>query len=101
MVVKIKRKTPGNRVATHKRREKTSKHNCALCGAVLHGVKRGTNSQIRKSKKSQRRPERPYGGQLCTRCTRKVIVLKAKVRFGLVKPEDIPLSLRSFVEVKK
>ncbi len=101
MAVKIKRKTPGRRVATHKRREKTSKHKCALCGAVLHGMKRGTNSEIRRASKSQRRPERPFGGQLCTKCFRKVMILRAKVKFKILHPEEVPLSLRDYVTAKK
>ena len=100
-MVIVKRKTPGSHVATHTRREKTSKHKCAICGSVLHGMVRGTNSEVRKAKRSQRRPERPFGGQLCTKCSRKVLILRAKSMFGLIKPEDVPLSLRDYVGGKK
>ncbi len=99
-MVIIKRKTPGRRVATHIKREKTSKHKCVICNAVLHGMKRGTNSEIRKVSKSQRRPARAFGGQLCTKCSRKILILRTKLRFGILAPEEIPLSLRDYVGVK-
>ena len=100
-MVIVKRKTPGSHVATHTRREKTSRHKCTLCGSILHGMKRGTNSEIRSATKSQRRPERPYGGQLCTRCTRKVLIVKAKILFGIIKPEEVSISLRDYVGIKE
>ena len=47
-----------------------SKAHCAKCGAVLKGVKTGPAYKMSKLAKTERRPERPYGGMLCSRCTR-------------------------------
>jgi len=56
------------------RKRKESKQQCGSCGAVLKGIPR---VKISKLSKTQRRPERPYGGVLCSKCTRKKMVEKA------------------------
>jgi len=71
-------KTPGGKTQLVYKRPKTSKHKCAACGAILKGVPNRRPSKVRKLPKSLRRPERPYGGQLCSSCTRKK--LRQKVR---------------------
>ena len=53
------------------KKKKPSKHVCAECGAVLHGVPRGRPYEIAKLAKSQKRPNRPFGGYLCPKCARK------------------------------
>jgi len=67
-------KAPGGRVSVHRKRFRPNKPQCAECGAELKGVIRGTPCQVAKTSKTQRRPERPYGGVLCSRCTRKKIL---------------------------
>ena len=55
-----------------------SKHVCAECGAVLHGVPRGRPYEIGKLAKSQKRPNRPFGGYLCPKCARKHFKTEAR-----------------------
>ncbi len=96
---KIKRRTPGGRVVVHIRREKTGKHVCALCGRPLHGVPHGKRPvQVRKLSKSERRPERVFGGVLCAECARKVIDDAFYVKAGVKKIEEIDIRERKFVE---
>jgi len=72
MVKKIKKRMPGGKVKIIKRRKKTKAAHCAVCGAPLQGVPRLEPSKLRKLPKSRRRPNRPYGGYLCTRCMREL-----------------------------
>ncbi len=69
-------KTPGGKTAMHYRRKKPAKAHCASCGKVLSGVPHGLSYQIRALPKTQRRPERPYGGVLCSPCMRAKFVEK-------------------------
>jgi len=72
----LKRKrvrTPGNRLVTHYKRKKPSVAKCAICKKPLHGVPRLNPVQMRKLAKSKRRPERPYGGNLCSSCMRDLL----------------------------
>ncbi|AIJ06085.1 50S ribosomal protein L34e [Methanocaldococcus sp. 16A] len=75
---RIYRRTPGGRIVIHYKRRKPNKAKCAVCGAELHGVPRGRPVEIRKLPKSQRRPERPYGGYLCPRCLKRLMIQKAR-----------------------
>lgn len=51
---------------------------CANCGKKLQGVPRLQPSKLRKLPKSRRKPNRPYGGYLCSECMRELF--RKKVR---------------------
>ena len=71
---RVFKKTPGGDTVVHYRQRKPSVAKCGECGAVLHGIPRGNNSKVGKLSKTQRRPERPFGGVLCSKCMRKKII---------------------------
>lgn len=71
-------KVPGGRTVTHYRRRKPSDAKCANCGKDLKGVPRLRSFILRKLPKTKKRPERPYGGNLCSKCMREVF--REKVR---------------------
>ncbi|AEH06663.1 50S ribosomal protein L34e [Methanothermococcus okinawensis] len=75
---KISRRAPGNKTVLHYRREKPSNARCACCGALLNGVPKGRAYQIAKLSKTEKRPERPYGGYLCPKCLKRLIIEKAR-----------------------
>jgi large subunit ribosomal protein L34e len=68
--------TPGGRVKVHYVKKRPSPARCASCGKPLHGVPRGLPSEIAKLSKSKKRPERPYGGNLCPSCAKSRIKSK-------------------------
>ena len=71
-------RTPGSRTTIHYRKRKPSKAKCGSCGAALKGIARERPSKIKNLPKTQKRPERPFGGVLCTKCMR--IKFKAMAR---------------------
>ncbi len=71
-------KTPGGNTVLHHRRRKPGKAQCNMCGDYLKGVPRDIHGRIKKFSKTQKRPERPFGGVLCSKCMRKVMVEKAR-----------------------
>ena len=75
---KIFVKTPGSNTNVQYRQRKPSKAVCAHCKKELAGVPRELPAKMRNMPKTAKRPERPYGGVLCSACMRKV--MKAKVR---------------------
>ncbi|MEM5793136.1 MAG: 50S ribosomal protein L34e [Candidatus Aenigmatarchaeota archaeon] len=77
---KTQKKVPGGRTVIHYRRGKTNPARCGNCGRELKGVPRLRASEMRKLAKTERRPERPYGGVLCSECMREVF--RKKVRVG-------------------
>ncbi len=71
-------RTPGGvlkRVFTLGRPKKA---HCANCSKELAGVARARPNKLRKINKSQRRPERPQGGKLCSGCTRNIMKEKGR-----------------------
>ena len=74
-------RTPGNRLITQykKRRPKSAK--CAICKKPLHGVPRLNPVDMGKLAKTKRRPERPYGGNLCSGCMRDLLRKTVRDRF--------------------
>lgn len=74
---RVQIRTP-RKTVVHYRRKKPKKAHCSKCGAVLKGVPRERPYKLRKFAKTQRRPERPYGGVLCSRCMRRLFIEKAR-----------------------
>ena len=70
--------TPGGERKIHYERRRPAAPKCAQCKKPLPGVARGTPAEVKKLSKTQRRPERPYGGVLCSQCLRKEMIKKAK-----------------------
>ncbi len=54
---------------TYKKRKPKVAH-CANCKAELKGVPRLRPYKAQNTPKSQKRPQRPFGGKLCSKCTR-------------------------------
>ena len=75
---KIFVKTPGGRTTVHYRERKPKRAHCAHCKTQLSGVPRELPAVLRSLPKSARRPERPYGGVLCSACTRTLLQAKAR-----------------------
>ena len=71
-------KKPGNTVNISYRKAKPSKAKCAKCGAVLKGVPRERPYKMQNMAKTKKRPSRPYGGFLCSKCMRAKIKEKVK-----------------------
>ncbi|MEM4268053.1 MAG: 50S ribosomal protein L34e [Candidatus Woesearchaeota archaeon] len=67
---RVRKTTPGgvNKIFYSKR--KPAKARCGGCGALLAGVPRERPSRLRRMSLTSKRPERPYGGVLCSRCLR-------------------------------
>lgn len=65
-------------VTTHYEKKKPSKARCADCGGNLAGVPRERPSKMQNMPKTAKRPERPYGGMLCSACSRKKIIAEVR-----------------------
>ena len=67
---RIKVKTPGGRNIVHYLPRQPGKAHCAGCRKPLAGVARARPTQLNKLSKTEKRPERPFGGVLCSSCMR-------------------------------
>lgn len=73
-------KVPGGRTALHYKERKPGKAKCSKCSSLLKGVPRERSLKMHKLPKTKKRPERPYGGNLCSKCMRALIVDKARAQ---------------------
>ena len=71
-------RTPGGRSTIHYRERKPQRALCSKCQKPLLGVPREGPAKMRNMPKTAKRPERPYGGVLCSACMR--LVLRAQAR---------------------
>lgn len=75
---KVFRKVSGGRVSLHYKKKKPKAARCGSCGALLKGIPRELPFRMRSMAKTKKRPERPFGGVLCSKCMRNVIIDKIR-----------------------
>ena len=75
---RVKVRTPGGETKIVYKRRKPSAAICAVCKGILKGVPRELPFKVKKLSKTQRKPERPYGGFLCSKCMRKKMIGEAR-----------------------
>ena len=75
---KVFRRVQGGRTSIHYQRKKPKIAKCGNCGGILKGVPRELPYKMRSLAKTQRRPERPFGGVLCSMCMRQTIIDKVR-----------------------
>jgi len=73
---KVFRRASGGRTSIHYKKRKPKAAKCGDCGAVLKGVPRELPYKMRSMAKTNKRPERPFGGVLCSKCMRQTIIDK-------------------------
>jgi len=76
-MAKVKKRT-ATKVVIREKRRKGNVAKCARCGKQLHGVPRLNASELKKLAKTQKRPERAYGGYYCSTCTKQLFKEKAR-----------------------
>jgi large subunit ribosomal protein L34e len=75
---RVFRKTPGGRNTIHYVKRKPKIAHCSVCGAKLKGVPRERPYRMQNMAKTKKRPERPFGGVLCSACARQKIIDEAR-----------------------
>jgi large subunit ribosomal protein L34e len=71
-------RTPGAKTVVHYRKRKPAKAQCAGCGKELAGVPRERPYKMKTMTKTSKRPQRPFGGVLCSPCSRKEIIKRSR-----------------------
>ncbi len=84
----VRIRTPGGETKIVYKKKKPGKAQCARCGMVLKGVPTERSYKMRRTPKTKKRPERPYGGVLCSKCTRELMTEKALGMYKETKEEE-------------
>jgi large subunit ribosomal protein L34e len=91
------RVSPGGRRTKIYKLKKPSPALCGLCHARLNAVPRRAPPELGKLSKTERRPERLFGGVLCSRCSAQVLKEAARLKYGAAKRESIPITHLRYV----
>lgn len=75
---RISKKLPGGDVVTHYERRKPQTMKCSKCKVALKGIPRLIPTEMKNLASSKKRVERPFGGNLCSKCSRELIKSKAR-----------------------
>lgn len=78
---RVKVKRPGGKHVIHYKKRKPSHAKCGNCGTKLSGIPRERPSQLTKLSKTEKKPTRPYGGNLCPSCTKETIKSKFLIKW--------------------
>jgi large subunit ribosomal protein L34e len=93
-------RTPGGKLVLRKVPKKTGKHVCGLCGKMLHGVPHGLRpAEVRKLAKTEKRPERIFGGNLCNKCVQEIIQEALLVKEGIKDIKEVSFKKQPYVKV--
>ena len=95
-----KRKTVKNKTIIN-RRQKPSPAVCGLCGTTLKGVPKKTKAELAKLSKTEKRPERKFGGVLCSNCVSVLIKEKTRLQSGVIGMDEVPLTHLKYVRMMK
>lgn len=74
----VKKRITSGKIVIRYKREKISAIACPNCGTTLHGVPRLYSSKIGKLSKSEKKPNRSFGGHFCSSCTREIFRERAR-----------------------
>jgi large subunit ribosomal protein L34e len=67
-----------SRFTIHYKKRNPKQAHCAQCTKKLNAVPRALPTKMSNMAKTKKRPERPYGGVLCSTCLRLKMVAKAR-----------------------
>ena len=75
---RVKKKLPGGKTVTHYKKRKPKVAKCANCKTELKGMTRERPYKMQKLNRSKKKVERPFGGNLCSKCSR--LLIKKEIR---------------------
>ncbi len=97
----ISRRTPGGKTSLLGKLKKPSASRCALCGRLLAGVPRRRSSDLIRLSKTQKRPERAFGGVLCPADVAILVKEKTRLRLGEIDEHDVDITHLKYLRQMK
>lgn len=89
---KVFKRTPGGKLKVHTKAERKHRACCSMCNVVLKGT-----SYSRSLRRTERKPERPFGGHMCHKCAQKVFVYRARVKNNDIKASEVPILFQKYL----
>ncbi|MCX8205611.1 MAG: 50S ribosomal protein L34e [Candidatus Micrarchaeota archaeon] len=89
---RVFKRVPGGKLKVHIKSPRKGAASCSICGSGLKGA-----SSSRSLRKTERRPERPFGGHLCGACTQKLFVYRTRVKNNDMKAVEVPIKFQKYL----
>jgi len=96
-----KRSSPSGHKSVSTNASKPAIRKCALCGTRLHGVPKKSPGDLNKLSKTEKRPERIFGGVLCSGCVTRMMIEKTRLASGVITREEVPVYRLKFIDMLK
>ena len=75
---KMKRRTTTGKTIFREKKARVRHARCANCGRILHGVPRMDAEVTTNLSRTEKMPNRIFGGYYCSACTREILREKAR-----------------------
>ena len=92
---------PGGKTEVHYKQKKPGKHKCGRCGKPRSGVPNAVPAKMKKLSKSEKIPERPYAGVLCTECTERLFRYKTRFEVKYRYSEFADMELKRDLTIER
>lgn len=79
---------------------KKSHAKCGLCGRKLQAVPKSPRNLL-KASKTEKRPERKFGGVLCATCVETILKEKTRLSKGAIQENEVPLTHLKYIKMLK
>lgn len=94
------RRSPSGKTILLIRPKKLSTATCALCKAKLNAVPTSREKHSKKSK-TEKRPERIFGGVLCANCVQSLLKERARLQGGILSKTDVSITHLKYINMLK
>lgn len=98
---RLQRRTATRKGVAIYKAKRVSRAVCADCGNYMNAVPNRSVVGMRKLAKTEKRPERVFGGVLCHNCVERILKQKIRMQAGVLKREEIPPKDLKFLDVLK
>ena len=95
------RRSPSGRPLRLVKPKKPGAVHCALCGKIMQAIPRRSQAQMAKLSKTEKRPERVYGGVLCASCTQQIVKEKTRLTTGALLRSEVPITHLKYIQGMK
>src|SRR3989344_3724023 len=95
------RKTPRGRTSVFYRPKKPAYATCAICGMRLQAVPKRAPAYMRKLSKTEKRPERLFGGVLCHACVQELLKERIRLQSGTLQKDEVSLMHLKYLQQMK
>ncbi len=95
------RASPSGKAVSKYKTKKPAKATCSICSKKLNAVPNRTPNEMGKLAKTEKRPQRAFGGILCNSCTQQIYKEKTRINAGTLSKSEVDFKHLKYLEQVK